>query len=684
MTSAARSRGKGFRPGLPSSSPAGPVRTRQRVDESACVSLATRFTPAMSALIRPVILGVVSALFFAPGLAQRTMENLGRGVVAVRTAQSTVFISWRLLGTDPGNVAFNLYRATGEDAPRKLNAEPITGATNFTDTTATPDRDHVYTVRALADGREGPPGAPLPGKVAADAAARAYFELPLQLPEGTTPNDASAGDLDGDGEYEIVLKGEQRPRDTASTGLTGETVLQGYRLDGTLLWTIRLGRNVREGAHDTQFMVFDLDGDGRAEIACRTADGTIDGRGRAIGDPNADWRDTTPGSRTFGRIVKGPEYFTIFDGLTGAVLATTKYLPERGDLGGWGGIGGNGGNDSVGNRANRFLACVAYLDGRLPSVVMCRGYYGRSVLAAWDWRGGKLTSRWIFDTNDPLTGKDGKPYRDYAGMGAHSVSVADVDGDGRDEIIYHAMVVDDDGRGLFTTGLRHGDALHVGAFDPARPGLQVFGIHENEDSTRKFGTPGTACFDARTGAMIWSDGPGTDVGRGLAADIDPRHPGAEMWSGPAGLRTARGERIGAAPRSANFAVWWDGDLLREILDRNVISKWDGEKGTLVPLLTAEGCASNNSSKATPCLSADLFGDWREEVIWRTTDNKALRIHTTTIPTTHRLATLMHDPQYRAAIAWQNVGYNQPPHPGFFLGAGMTPPPRVSFTVPSRR
>lgn len=617
----------------------------------------------------------------APGLrAQRVMENLGRGVVAVKAAEDKIFVSWRLLGADPAAVAFNVYRATAGGAPVKLNASPLTAVTNFTDTTADTTKPNLYSVRAITGGRESAPSAPFLGQVAAGAPVRQYIEIPLQLPPGTNPNDASVGDLDGDGEYEIVLKGEQRPRDTASTGLTGETVLQGYKIDGTLLWTINLGKNVREGAHDTQFMVADLDGDGRAEVACRTADGTVDGQGKVIGDATADWRDQTQGSRTFGRILKGPEYFTVFDGRTGAALATAGYIPERGDLAGWGGIGGNGGNDSVGNRANRFLACVAYLDGKLPSVVMCRGYYGRSVLAAWDWRGGKLTSRWVFDTNAPGIGKDGKPNKDYAGMGAHGISVADVDGDGRDEIVYHAMVVDDDGRGLFTTGLRHGDALHVGDLDPTRPGLEVFGIHENENETVKFGTPGTALFDARTGEVIWSHAPGADVGRGVSADIDPRHPGEEMWGGPGGLRTAQGVDIGAKPRSQNFAIWWDGDLLRELLDSNRISKWDWEQGTLNPIFTAEGTSSNNGSKSTPALSADLFGDWREEVIFRTTDNKALRIYTTTIPTAHRITTLMHDPQYRLSIAWQNVAYNQPPHPSFFLGEGMKTPPRPNIVT----
>jgi rhamnogalacturonan endolyase len=602
-------------------------------------------------------------------LAQRQMENLGRGVAAIPDGEGKFFVSWRLLGTDPDNIAFNVYRVTG-GIPLKLNKQPIRDSTNFRDDSAWSNEATSYFVRAVRNGKEQEPSASF--RLPSHASRKPYLSIALQLPPGYAANDASVGDLDGDGEYEIVLKCEQRPRDTASPGLTGETILQAYTLEGKLLWAINLGKNIREGAHYTQFMVYDLDGDGIAEVACKTADGTIDGKSKVIGDPNADWRDTERGSRTFGRILKGPEYFTIFDGRTGAALATKNYIPARGDLGGWGGVGGNGGNDEIGNRVDRFLACVAYLDGQRPSVVMCRGYYGRSVLAAWDWREGKLTSRWVFDSKD----KDNP----YSGQGAHSVSVADVDGDGRDEIVYHSMVVDDDGHGRFSTGLRHGDALHVGDLDPARSGLEVFGVHENEEATVKFGTPGTALYDARTGKILWSDGPGVDVGRGLSADIDPRHLGEEMWSAPAGLRACNGERIGPAPRTANFGIWWDGDLLRELLDRNRIYKWDWEKGELNTILTADDdCTWNNGTKATPCLSADILGD-REEVIWRTADNKELRIYTTTIPTTNRLCTLMHDPQYRLSIAWQNVGYNQPPHPSFYLGHGMKPPPRPAITL----
>lgn len=594
-------------------------------------------------------------LFAATGGAQRQLERLDRGVVAVLREQGTVYVGWRLLGTDPDDIAFNVYR---DDV--LVNAEPIADSTNLVDEDG--KLGASYVVRPVVDGIERE------GSAAVPVWQQAYLSIPLQTPVGYRPNDASVGDLDGDGTYEIVLHQAGRGRDNASRGTTDPPILEAYRLDGTFLWRINLGRNIREGAHYTQFMVYDLDGDGRAEVACKTADGTVDGAGRVIGDPEANWVNAD------GKILDGPEFFTIFDGQTGAALATTDYIPPRGDVGGWGGIGGNGGNDSNGNRVDRFLACVAYLDGERPSVVMCRGYYGRSVLAAWDWRDGRLTSRWVFDSAEPGMEK-------YSGQGNHSVAVADVDADGKDEIVYGAMCVDDDGTGLYSTGLRHGDALHVGDLDPERPGLEVWGIHENERPIPGYEDGfGAALFDAGTGEILWGKDAGRDVGRGVAADIDPRHLGAECWGGSGPLRNIKGDEIGPRPRSQNFLLWWDGDLLRETLDSNRIAKWDWESGSEVVLLTAEDCAANNGSKSTPALSADLLGDWREEVIWRSQDNTELRLYTTTIPTGHRLRTLMHDPQYRLSIAWQNVAYNQPPHPGFHLGADMADPPRPDIKM----
>jgi len=591
--------------------------------------------------------------------SQKLMENLGRGVIALRQSPDSVFISWRMLGTDADDIAFNIYR-NGGGKSTKLNTKPITHSTFFIDTKADFSAANAYSVKPVIKGKEEEASRAF--TLPANAPVRNYLSLPLQNIAGYTPNDASVGDLDGDGEYEIVLHQAGRSRDNPSNGFTDPPIFQAYKLDGTLLWTINLGKNIREGAHYTQFMVYDLDGDGKAEIAMKTADGTIDGKGNPIGDSSKNWVDNN------GKILNGPEYFTIFSGQKGEALATTDYIPNRYPTNGWGGHGGNGGTDNNGNRVDRFTACVAYLDGVHPSVIMCRGYYGRSVLAAWDYRGGKLSSRWVFDS------KDGE--NPFSGQGYHNLTVADVDNDGKDEIVYGSMVVDDNGKGLFSTGLRHGDALHVSDLDPSRPGMEVFGIHEIEENTTG---PGAALYDAKTGEILWKGNMNEDAGRGVAENIDPVNPGAEMWwSGSNGLYNIKGQKIGDNPPSTNFLIWWDGDFTRELLDGNHIDKYKVGR-----IFTAEGCTSNNGTKSTPALSADILGDWREELIERTTDNKELRIFSTTIPTSHRMYTLMHNPQYRVSIAWQNVGYNQPPHLNFYLGEDMKelPKPNIAIVKP---
>lgn len=584
----------------------------------------------------------ILSLFITFGSLGQQIEHLNRGIVAFNQGKGQAFVSWRLLGTEPKETAFNVYK-TAKNQTIKLNAQPLVKGTNFIDAAYDSTVATTYNVKAVLKGIEeqSKESYLLP----ANEPNRQYLSIPLQTMAGYTPNDASVGDLDGDGTYEIILHQTGVARDNSQKGFTSEPIFEAYKLDGTLLWRINLGKNIRDGAHYTQFMVYDLDGDGKAEFACKTADATVDGKGKVIGDANADYRNKD------GRILDGPEFFTIFDGLTGAALTTTDYIPSRGNINGWGGKGGNGRNDNNGNRSDRFLACIAYLDGQRPSVVMCRGYYGRTVLAAWDWRGGKLTSRWVFDS------KDGSS--PFSGQGYHNLSVVDVDGDGKDEIIYGSMVVDDNGKGLFTTGLRHGDALHVSDLDPSHEGLEVFGVHEIEEET--IGT-GAALYDAKTGTILWRGSENTDVGRGVAEDIDSTNAGAEMWwSGSKGLYSMQGKRIGENPSSTNFLIWWDGDLTRELLNSNRIDKYG-----LGTIFTAQGCVANNGTKSNPTLSADLFGDWREEVIFRTQDNKELRIFSTTIPTSYRVPTLMHDHQYRLSIAWQNVGYNQPPHLSYYL------------------
>lgn len=610
----------------------------------------------------PYILMFLVCCFSVDAFAQRQMEKLGRGVVAVRKGADSVFVSWRILGTEPDDIAFNLYRKTDTESPIKLNAAPLTKGTNFIDAGVNMNLANSYIVKPIIGNKEQEASKPF--LLAAKIPVQQYLNIPLRTPPGYTPNDISVGDLDGDGEYEIILHQTGRGRDNSSNGITDPPIFQAYKIDGTFLWEINLGKNIREGAHYTQFMVYDLDGDGIAEFACKTADGTIDGKGKVIGDSDKDYRNKN------GKILDGPEFFTIFSGKTGEALATTDYIPSRGNIGAWGGRGGNGKNDSSGNRVDRFTACIAYLDGVHPSVVMCRGYYGRTVLAAWDWRDGKLTSRWVFDT------KDGQ--NSYSGMGNHNLTVADVDADGKDEIIFGSMCVDDQGKGLYTTGLRHGDAIHVSDLDPERPGLEVFGVHEIEEGTKG---PGVAVYDAKTGEILWHGSEDEDVGRGVADNIENTRVGAQMWwSGSNGLYDIKGNRIGEQPHSTNFLIYWDDDLSRELLDGNHIDKYNGGR-----LLTADGAIANNWTKSTPALSADILGDWREELILRSYDNQSLRIYTTTIPTQHRNYTLMHDPQYRLSIAWQNVGYNQPPHTGFYFGYGMkkAPKPNIVLVEPKK-
>lgn len=577
-------------------------------------------------------------------------EKLGRGVVAVRENPSRVAVSWRYLESDPENQAFDVYRNG-----KKVNAKPITDATFFTDN-YTGNGEAKYEIRALK-GDKTVASYTLP----ADAPT-GYINIPLQRPElGVDPfgkeyfynaNDASIGDVDGDGEYEIILKWDPtNSHDNAHNGFTGPTYFDCYELDGTLKWRIDLGENIRSGAHYTQFLVADFDGDGKAELICRTADGTQDGQGKVIGDRRADWRNLN------GRIVSGPEYLSVFNGETGAEMATVDYIPPRGNIKDWG--------DGYANRSDRFLAAVAYVDGVRPSAVMARGYYTRSVLAAYDWDGKDLKVKWVFDSNTP--GNEA-----YAGQGNHNLRVADVDGDGCDEIIYGQMAVDNDGKGLYSTGMYHGDAIHL-LSDINDEKYYVWGCHENKKD-------GTTLREAATGKVILQYPSDKDIGRCMAADIDPNYPGVELWSpNSGGVRSFDGKVISkqgdfkneiSAKVPVNMAVWWDGDLLREMLDKNVISKYNWKTGEMENMLVMEDCMWNNGTKGNPALQGDILGDWREEVLIRTADNQNLRLYVTTIPTDYRFHTFLGDPAYRSSIANQNIGYNQPAEPGFYFGPDL--------------
>lgn len=613
-------------------------------------------------ILTSLLLGMLSAAA-QPNydMKQIKREYLNRGVIAVRNGQQ-VIVSWRTLTTDAKGQAFDIYRNGN-----KLNREPLTkGGTFFVDNTPL-QTSATYEVR----------GGSINGRYLLQAnAPDGYLTIPLQKPaDGECPdgrqyrysaNDASVGDVDGDGQYEIILKWDpSNARDNAHDGYTGPTLFDCYRLDGTLLWRIDLGRNIRSGAHYTPFIVYDLDGDGKAEMMVRTSDGTRDAKGNIIGDALADYRHKGPDR--IGRILTGKEYITVFNGLTGEAMDSKPYIPERGDLKGWG--------DEKANRSDRMLAAVGYLDGKKASAIFCRGYYTRSVLAAWDWDGRELKSRWVFDTNDPQ-------WASYAGQGNHNLRVADVDGDGCDEITYGSMAVDHNGRGLYNTGMGHGDAIHLMAFDPKSRELQVWDCHENRRDGSDF-------RNARTGEVIFKVPSKSDVGRAMAADIDPNNPGVEMWSADShGIRNLKGKIINAAKDAddpqhnnylmlggrwlpMNFGIWWDGDLLREMLDRGRVSKYNWENNTIDDVFTLPGIVFNNGTKSTPCLSADILGDWREEVIARTPDSSELRIFVSPIPTDYRINCLMEDIPYRLSVATQNVGYNQPSEPGFYLGPDET-------------
>ena len=639
----------------------------------------------------------------------RQMEALDRGLIALRRATSQVYLGWRLLGTDPATVGFNVYRSANGGTAVKLTSSPITSSTNYVDTTFSSTASNTYFVRPVVGGVEQAASETV--ALPANASLQQYLTVPLdippggQVPDAATPgqfvsytytaNDASVGDLDGDGEYEIVLKwSPTNESNGAAAAFTGSTIFDAYRLDGTRLWRIDLGRNIRSGAQYAPFLVYDLDGDGRAEVVSRTMPGTKDGLGRNVilagDDPNADYRNS------YGRITTGPEYLTVFSGATGAAMATVPFTPDRQDISTWG--------DDYGHRGENLMLAPAYLDGSRPSIVVGRGVFtpsgtfpARNELTAWNWRGGALRQQWWFRGD---IGINGDVNSEYVGQANYTMIPADVDGDGKDEIVYGAMVVDDDGTGLYSTGRGHGDALHVADMDPTNPGPEVFMPHE----WTSLGNHTTATLrDAATGSLLAAPlvapadvaaGSFPDVGRGIALDIDPAYPGYEFWdSYDPDIYDVHGNAIYAKPSNmhVNFGVWWDADLLRETLDNTTISDWNYTthgRSNLVSFANSginnsSGLSANNGTKSTPCLSGDILGDWREEVIWRTSDNTALQIWSTTTTATNRITTLMHDSQYREAIAWQNSGYNQPPNPSFFLGAGMAaaPTPNI-YTVTS--
>lgn len=593
-------------------------------------------------------------------------------------APQGVLVSWRWLSSDPDDIGFDVYRDG-----TKLNTSSIINSTNYKDLTAEIGKTYKYEVKNSADNS-------LLGSytiATSSEAAGFYRSIKLKSRAGYDANDGAIGDLDGDGEYEIVVKRQVigAPRDVGDTkpwtGLqSGSCILEAYKLDGSSngvpMWTINMGININQGAHTTQFLVYDFDGDGKAEVALRTAEGTTFGDGTTIGDVNGDGKTDYRNTST-GRVLDGPEFLSLADGETGAEIARTEYIP-RGEESTWTSYWG----DNWGNRSERFLMGVGHFDlqdGR-ASIVICRGYYENFQVWAVHYNDdGKLRNRWKFNTASGYSAQ-------WLDAGNHNLSIGDVDNDSKDEIVYGSCVIDHDGKGLYTTGLGHGDALHLGKFDPNHAGLQIVGCHEHEN---KHGGKGVDIRDAATGEIIWYIPGSGDIGRCLVADIDPETSGCEVWSSASAtdLYSCKGTKLAKnAPTqigggtSYNMAIWWDGSLNRQLLDGNTYK--DDAAGTGAPCIISYtngrllmggsfGAVTINDTKTNPCFYGDIWGDWREEVIYPTRDFSELRIFTTDFETQYRIHPLMEDHIYRISAAHQNIGYNQPTHTGFYLGSDKT-------------
>jgi rhamnogalacturonan endolyase len=571
-----------------------------------------------------------------------------RGVVAVRSGSGN-YVSWRLKATDPANIAFNVYRGS-----TLVTAQPITNSTNYLDAGA--PAGSSYHVRPVSSGAEQG------SSETVVAHPNDYITIPLD--NGTTQAGrlVGVGDLDGDCEYDFVVKRGDNDVDVTQNAATTETFkLEAYKRDGTFLWRHDMGPNIEPGVWFSPFIVYDLDGDGRAEVVMKASEvaTSLGGDGDLNGDGITNYRNASTGDVPLHSASPSIEYLEVRDGATGALRARGPWIP----IGPWGG-------DQ--NRYGRQMMAPAYLDGpstNLPSVLITRGGNSRIEVHAYDFRNNQLTRRWVwFRAN---------------GNGAygHNVRIGDIDNDGKDELVFFSIAIDDNGGSngsvLWDTGQAHGDRVHMTDIDPARPGLEIFYIQEFSDV---YDYP-VHLRDARTGALIWGVGDSSwgDVGRGLAADFDGTRPGLEMFASEGEFYGATGSVIGSRPGvNPNMAIWWDADLLREHMTQNHIDKWNGSGFSRS--LTATGCASG--SREIPMGYADILGDWREEAWWICDNNSELRVYVSTAVAATRMYTLMQDPQYRTSVGCMTMGYVQATQPGFFVGQGMGAPPTPRIAIPA--
>lgn len=630
----------------------------------------------------------------------RQMEKLDRGLIAIKT-DGGVYLSWRLFdsednifGSADKNVSFNVYRDG-----KKISE--VATKTNYVDSTVGTN----YSVAPVINGVEGEKCNPV------TVYNNSYFDIPLSKPDDETiydpsgnelatysffPADCSTGDVDGDGEYEIIVKWTSSEHDVGSPGdpaYSGTVHLAAYKLDGTKLWKndIALGKNVYSSAHTVQFLVYDFDGDGKSEVMCQTSLGSKDGQGEYVSNAAqtdeeikaiTDEENSTADYRGYGRITEGKEFLTVFNGETGVAMDTINLPTTRGSE------NGVDYGDDFGNRSNRFVSDIAYLDGEKPYAIYLRGYYfgrngkQRTSIAGISWDGTALSPTYRFDTQKGQEGYYDGAYQ-YVGNGNHNCTVADVDNDGKDEFITGAlcMEVNDDNefRPKWCTYLQHGDALHIGNYDPTHTGFEFFTVHEDSGTNSLSGNDitldfGMSVIDAETGNIMFHEGASADTGRGVMANV-----GAggyyQIWSAKNSARQSNGgtdfttatSLTGRNTPSMNFRIFWDGDLYDNLLDGANITDWNGRNMSNIFSAGNYNCVSINGTKANPSLQADLFGDWREEVVYPTSDGTALRVFSTTDTTDYKIKTLMQDPVYRSGVAAEQTAYNQPPHVGFYMG-----------------